>query len=120
MGLWIEVVWREGGDSCLGGDTEGCLSGDLLRGRGDREEKGGEGGEWGRLTDCNGDHETLGGEAGGGEGGNMRGKEASAGGSEEFRGEGGRGEGSPKSKGIGGKTWKGKVCFAHRRQVRCE
>ena len=65
MGLWIEVVvCREEGDSCLGGDTEGCRSGDLLRGRGDR----GEGGEWGRLTDGdNGDQETLGGEAGGGE-----------------------------------------------------
>ena len=73
MGLWIEVVWREEGDSCLGGDTEGCRSGDLLRGRGDREEKCGEGGEWGRLTDCNGDHETLGGEAGGGEGGVLAG-----------------------------------------------
>ena len=72
VGLWIEVVWREG-DSCLGGDTEGCLSGDLLRGRGDLEEKGGEGGEWGRLTDCNGDQETLGGEAGGGEGGELAG-----------------------------------------------
>ena len=74
VGLWIEVVvCREVGESCLGGDTEGCRSGDLLRGRGDREEKGGEGGEWGRLTDCNGDHETLGGEAGGGEGGVLAG-----------------------------------------------
>ena len=71
VGLWIEVVCGEG-DSCLGGDTEGCRRGDLLRGLGDREENGGEGGEWGRLTD-NGDHETLGGDAGGGEGGALAG-----------------------------------------------
>lgn len=69
VGLWIEVAWGEG-DSCRGGDTEGWRRGDRLRGLGDREENGGEGGEWGRFTD-NGDHDTLGGEAGGGDGGEL-------------------------------------------------